>query len=541
MKMLTPEAKTKIGDEVHTAVGQLPSRAPSRARFSRRDATRFAAISAALLIPVYWHRRIEAGDLGSHLYNAWLVQLIRQGQAPGLWIARQWNNVLFDLLLSGLGSAFGLHSLFGLRVAEQIAVSFAVLIFFWGAFALIGAMARRPPWALSPLIAVFAYGWTFQMGFMNYYLSLGLCFLALALFLRGGSSGSCGMRGRLLSLPLLPLIWMAHPLGVICFAAVAAYATLAKTLPPRYHACLLLAAVILLLGVRMFLARRYEVRWNPAARYFFFNGADQLALYSSRYYLLYALFAALLLAALALDAKSHAMSRMSGSANSHASDGRRKDGFWSAIGIPLQLYLAVAIAGLLLPTRVQLPQYAQPLSYLTPRLSTVSAILACCMLAAMKPKKWHAIASAAIAAIFFACLYMDTGNLNKLEAQVERSVAALPPMHRVVDNLDYRADSRVDAEHIVDRACIGHCFSYENYEPPSGQFRLRALPGNAIVYVEPPAQPGGAANTQSRDDQAKALGTPVFELSQCNGSAAKICTRELSPQEINDVLDGYQP
>src|SRR5579863_9555238 len=99
---------------------------------TRRDTIRFAAVSAALLIPVYWHRRIEAGDLASHLYNAWLAQLIRQGQAPGLWIARQWNNVLFDLLLSWLGSAFGL------RLAERIAVSLAVLTFFWGAFALIG-------------------------------------------------------------------------------------------------------------------------------------------------------------------------------------------------------------------------------------------------------------------------------------------------------------------------------------------------------------------------------------------------------------------
>jgi len=28
--------------------------------------------------------------------------------------------------------------------------------------------------------------------------------------------------------------------------------------------------------------------------------------------------------------------------------------------------------------------------------------------------------------------------------------------------------------HSVDRACIGHCFSYSNYEPSSGQFRVRA-------------------------------------------------------------------
>jgi hypothetical protein len=216
----------------------------------RQDWARYVGVSAALLIPVYWHRRIEAGDLASHVYNAWLAQLIRQGQAPGLWITRQWNNVLFDLLLSWLGSAFGL------RAAEKIAVSFAVLTFFWGAFALISAMTRRTPWNLSPLIAVFAYGWTFEMGFMNYYISLGLCFLALAI------SWDLGNAGRVISLALIPLIWLAHPLGVICFVALSAYATLTRAVQPRHHGYLLLAAGIVLLVVRMSLARHYELKWN---------------------------------------------------------------------------------------------------------------------------------------------------------------------------------------------------------------------------------------------------------------------------------------
>jgi hypothetical protein len=91
--------------------------------FLRQHVWKFLAISAAVLTPCFWHRNIEAGDLGSHLYNAWLVQLIERGEVPGLWIARQWNNVLFDFLLSGFGS------IFGLRAAEKIAVSLAVLVF----------------------------------------------------------------------------------------------------------------------------------------------------------------------------------------------------------------------------------------------------------------------------------------------------------------------------------------------------------------------------------------------------------------------------
>src|SRR6266849_5652076 len=144
-------------------------------RFVREHRLRVAIISVGLMIPCFWHRRIEAGDLGSHVYNAWLAQLIERGQAPGLHLARQWNNVLFDILLLKLGN------LLGLAAAQKILVPLCVLIFFWGTFALISAVSRRPPWSLLPCLAMLAYGWTFNLGFFNYYLSLGLGFFAIAI------------------------------------------------------------------------------------------------------------------------------------------------------------------------------------------------------------------------------------------------------------------------------------------------------------------------------------------------------------------------
>ena len=423
-----------------------------------------------------------------------------------MWIGRQWNNVLFDYLLSWLGSAFGLH------IAERIAVSFAVLIFFWGAFALIRVATRRAPWKLSPLLAVFAYGWTFEMGFMNYYISLGVCFFALAAFWRGGTGA------RLISLASIPVIWMAHPLGLICLVGLAAYIVAAKAVRSRHHGYLLLAAGICLLGVRVFLARRYAVKWNPLGRYFFFNGADQLALYGSRYYLLYALFAALVVAAVAMELRGW----------------RREGGFWDVFGIPLQLYLAAGMASVLLPSIVALPQYAEPLSYLVARLSSVSGILACWMLGAMKPRRWHAFGCGLIALVFFSLLYVDTGILNGMEEQVERSVAALPVGSRVVEDIDEGAGSRVAIEHIVDRACIGRCFSYDNYEPATGQFRVRAAPGNSIVSADPPDESGAA----STEELVKALDPPVFEIFQCEGSSVKTCVRELSAEEMKELVEG---
>src|SRR6266481_1997472 len=137
---------------------------------------RILLLSVVLLIPCFWHRRIEAGDLASHVYNAWLAQLIEKGQAPGLYLVSRWNNVLFDITLLHLGKVFGFP------VAEKIAVYACVLIFFWGVFAFVAAVTERAPWFLAPCIAIVTYGYSFNMGFMNYYLSLGLACFSLALF-----------------------------------------------------------------------------------------------------------------------------------------------------------------------------------------------------------------------------------------------------------------------------------------------------------------------------------------------------------------------
>ena len=177
-------------------------------RFFGRHWTRVLGISAVLLVPCFWHRHIEAGDLGSHLYNAWLAQLIEKGQAPGLYLARQFSNVLFDFFLSHLANVFGFW------LAEKIAVSACVLIFFWGVFALISSVADDPQWLLMPCIATLAYGYAFNMGFMNYYLSLGFGAFCLALVWPVAA-----WKGKeadwILAALLLAVAWLAHPIGCL--------------------------------------------------------------------------------------------------------------------------------------------------------------------------------------------------------------------------------------------------------------------------------------------------------------------------------------
>ncbi len=174
------------------------------------------ALSVLILIPCFWHRRIEAGDLGSHVYNAWLVTLIEQGRAPGLYVVPQYSNVAVDALLVFFGKWLGFLA------AERIVVPLCILVFFWGAFALITAAARKPPWLLTPVLAMVAYGYTFEMGFLNFYLSLGLAFFAIALVWHGN------LRHWIAAIPLALLTYLAHPVGLAVLLGFVAFIKLSQ-------------------------------------------------------------------------------------------------------------------------------------------------------------------------------------------------------------------------------------------------------------------------------------------------------------------------
>lgn len=63
------------------------------------EAALIVAVSIALLIPCFWQDHIEAGDLSSHVYNAWLASQVERGAVPGLTLSHQWTNILSDVAL----------------------------------------------------------------------------------------------------------------------------------------------------------------------------------------------------------------------------------------------------------------------------------------------------------------------------------------------------------------------------------------------------------------------------------------------------------
>lgn len=483
------------------------------ARFVRQHWAKLAAVSAAVIIPCFWHRRIEAGDLGSHVYNAWLVQLIQHGQAPGLWIARQWNNILFDWLLSGMGGIFGLHA------GEKIAVALAVLILFWGAFAIVAAATRRAPWMLLPLLAMVTYGWTFHAGFFNYYLSIGLSFFGVALFWRGNRWE------RIVALASAPLIYLAHPLGVIWLLGACAYIAVEEKIDRRYQvrlryrALLLMVPGLSLVGVHFYLTKHFKVsgvQWPV----YLINGADQFVLFGRRYMVLYFAVNLFVLVCIAVDIAN-----------------RRRDDLWASYGLALQLYVLTEVGVFSLPNVIQFSSSGGPLGYLVERLSLVSATLLCCLLGAVRPRKWQAMGFAAMAISFFAFLYQDTLLLNRMEKRVEELISTIPRGQRVMETILGDPTWRVKfINHMVDRACIERCFAYGNYEPSSEQFRVRAHPGNPIVmnWVD------DMGSMEEGDYEVQEGDLPAYQIYQCGSKLADLCIRALAAEEQIDRL-GVHP
>ena len=480
--------------------------------FLRQFWLRVSLLSALLAVPSFWHRRIEAGDLASHVYNAWLAQLIEKGQAPGLFLVSRWNNVLFDFTLLHLGK------LFGFSVAEKIAVYVCVLIFFWGVFAFVAAVTERAPWFLSPCIAMLAYGYSFNMGFMNYYLSLGLACFSLALF--------WGARGRewVYGAVLLPFVLLAHPIGFVWLIGALAYVKVRAWLPGWWKFLAAAAAASGLLGVYWFMVRhaaKYLVDWDRGP-FYFYNGADQLAFYGQRYF--YLAGAAFLFGLFCVAVDLYA--------------GRHDGSRWSRFELPFELYAVAFCATALLPENLRPSTDGGWIGLLGSRLTTISAIFGLCILGLLRPRKWHLGGFTACAIVFFAFLYQDTGWINRLEANAEQLVSNLPPGTRVIATVWAPPGSRIAfVGHAVERACIGHCFSYANYEAASGEFRVRVQKGSPVAT----SSTDDAEDMASGEYEVGDEDLPMKQIYQCDaGDLTKLCIRELESGETNGRL-GYKP
>jgi hypothetical protein len=497
--------------------GELPDEALPRAeevstsKIQRKtELALVLLVSAAILIPCFWQRHVQAGDLASHVYNAWLAQLAGEGKAPGVYTVWQAKNVLFDLMLLELGK------IFGFAAAEKIAVSLCVLVFFWGVFTLISVATRKRPWLLVPGLAMLAYGYVFYMGFMNYYLSLGLACFGLAALWHGYR------RGILLAVVLSPLVLLAHPLGFLWLAAAGAYRLLwprmtgwQEWLPPA-------AAIGIGLVVRWVLARHpeFQADW-PNAPFYKWNGADQFCVFrpATRY---------VTLAMIEFAVAATLLDLLLGRPEKGTSKERR---------LFPEFYAVAFCLTSLLPENLRPDENAGWIGLLVTRLTLISAIFAFCWLGTLRPRRWHLFALSACAALHFTLVYRDTRLAGRMEENAESITRALPPGTRVIATVFEPRDYRVVALHVVDRACIGHCFLYSSYEPATKQFRLRSREGSPVVV----ASPEDSEDMQFGSYEVQDEDLPLKEIYQCDaGDWTKLCVRDLKAGEKNGA-GGIRP
>jgi hypothetical protein len=456
--------------------------------------------SGLVVLPCLWHRHIEAGDLGSHVYNAWLAQLIGKGLAPGLHLAWQWSNMLFDVTL--------LHAanVLGFAAAEKLVVSLSVLVFFWGVFGFAASVSGRPPWLLTPCFAMLAYGYSFQMGFVNYCLSIGLGSACLALAWRLEFRGH-GMHWLGVS-AMAALAYLAHPIGFLWAAATIAYVGLRRRLPEWWKLALPMLVIAGFLGLRWYLHRwvTFAIDWQSGLPVWQLNGADQLIVYGDRY-------ATLAWIAAAFDAVC---------LGAHAIMRSRDPGWWKRMTLPAELYLVAFFATATLPENLRVSLYAAWVGLLVSRLTTILAILGLCVLASARLRNWAAPGLSALAVVYFVFLFQDTGAVNRLEANAEALVSTLPVGTRIIPTIAADPDWRAEfIGHAAERACIARCFVYSNYEPSSRQFRVRVATGGSWIVAE---SSENAEDMQGGGYELERSDLPVKHLYQCDrGDWTKLC------------------
>jgi hypothetical protein len=456
-----------------------------------------------LLVPCFWQRRLQASDLSSHIYNAWLAQLIQDGQAKGLAIVPQTTNVLFDWLLSALLTAFGAEA------AQRIAVSLAVLIFTWGAFALVGVVSQQRPWHLMPALAMLSYGWVFHSGFFNFYLSLGLCFWAMAAAWDLGSGDArVPARRAAVALPLFGIAWLAHNLPVLWGLPVLGYVFLARRMTPRRRGLLLAGSVAALSLLHGAARATLLTQWYPK-QILLGSGADQARVFDDKYYVTFLgllVIFGLLLVDLLLEAGVRAV----------------------VSGIEFQVWvLGVAMVAMVPTAMVGRGIQA---AFVSDRMSLPAGVCLLALLGRARPGRLERWALACVALLFFGFLYRDERILNAFEDRLEQAVAQLPAGERVVSTID-DPDLHVNAlTHMIDRACVARCYSFANYEASTAQFRIRAAAGNAFVaatYQDSWALQTGTYVVKPRDvplhaivlDESGQLAVRSLNAGQTTGSA----------------------
>ena len=495
-----PSNEQQLSPFMSTFAPQTPI--PARTRLtsgnsaSIRNVAAYLGLSLLCLLPCFWQERIQASDLSSHLYNAWLANVMMHHQMVGLHFASLSNNIEFDLILSTLLPALGVNW------ATRIAVGAAALLFFWSAFVFVRTLSRRQPWAITPWLLALTYGMAFQLGLFNFYISVAWSLLAVSCLWNRVTKMSA------VALPLSVLAWLAHPLPLAVCVCLLIYERLARNVSIRVRYMLLVIAAAVLAAILVVTHQHF-----PTHAPLFATGASQLVFFSRSYYLPSAVF--LIVAGMILAANRDQVKRIA------------MEPFGAT-------YLLCLLIVCLAPEEIDRHGTA-PFTFVQERLTIFTALFLCATVARFPPKRIHVAGFAFAATVFFALLYRDTATLNAMEDSIDQAIHTLPPYQRVVAAIESHPNRGTD--HILDRACIGYCYSYANYEPATNQFRIRAAYGNPFVLArreDTIAVEHGAYRVRAQD-------LPLYEITESQSNPGLMSVVRLSEGDLAGADNTWKP
>jgi hypothetical protein len=263
---------------------------------------------------------------------------------------------------------------------------------------------------------------------------------------------------------MLAVAYVAHAIPVAWTLGIAVYTWIARRVRPRDRVVLTFVGVAALFALRRFIMAHFAHRWSLLQGIGLID-TDQTILFGPKYF---PIAAALFLIGIYLFVQ-----RM-----------ENKGALRAVFEIPFQLCLLSSAVIVLLPGALMLPGFNHALDYINDRMSLVAALAFCGVIANVRPSRWLASAVALTAVSYFALVFVDERAQNRVEDRIEQAVAQLPPGSHVINGL-CDSGSRIHPwAHNLDRVCIGKCWSWGNYEPASGAFRVRVSGSNEVVVAD---------------------------------------------------------
>jgi hypothetical protein len=262
----------------------------------------------------------------------------------------------------------------------------------------------------------------------------------------------------------------------------------ARRASQRTRARLMAGGLLIMGAVHLAISRTLISNWSPN-QISLATGVDQVWVFDGKYYFV---LAGLLLiwSSLFLDLLHHRSVREVVST------------------LPFQLCLLSAAAVFILPTAVLIPGFQHALVYIAERMSLGVGICVCAVLGMAQPRSLQRYGLMAVALVFFIFLFRDERALNGFEDRMDGVLAQVPAGRRVVSPIVDPA-IRVNAlAHMIDRACVGRCYSYANYEPSTAQFRIRVVADNPYVV----ADYGDSWNWQNGKHMVRERELPMFKI-----------------------------